>query len=81
MKFKVDDEVYIKGKIVYIGGDMSAPYHIQTELYIDDHKKLWGDDSDLVAIPTNKLCSVCGGLRTPEELTVCTRCGKDIRPF
>lgn len=73
MKFKVGDEVYIKGKIVYIGGDIGAPYRIQTELYIDDYKDLWGDDDDLLS-HTGRYCADCNTLLNPDEWC-CPKCG------
>ena len=47
LKYKIGDKVLVKGEIVEIGGDSSAPYRIHTELYIDKYNDLWGDDDDL----------------------------------
>lgn len=73
MKFKVGDEIYVKGKITYIGGDISAPYRIQTELYIDDYKDLWGSDNDLLS-HTGRHCADCGTVLNPNEWC-CPNCG------
>jgi len=51
MRFKVGDKVLIKGKIVRVGHDIGTEYQIQTELYIDDYKDLYGGDEDLIAPP------------------------------